>query len=292
VLVEGAEASAGPGASLVSVIVPTRNSARTLEACLTSIRAQFYQPVEIVVVDNESTDQTLDIARRHADIVETFGPERSAQRNRGARLAAGRYLLFIDSDMALSPRVVGECMDAVQLTGARAVVIPEISIGEGFLARCRALERSCYWGDDSVEAARFFPRAVFEASGGFDENLTGPEDWDLSMRIAGGSHFPRTASHISHDEGRLQLGAVLAKKRYYASSSLTYWRKHGRSTISQANLVLRPAFLRNWRRFLRHPVLLVGVVAIRTLETMAAFWGVLAGWIATRASWKASQPSP
>jgi glycosyltransferase involved in cell wall biosynthesis len=277
-LIAGGEGSAGPGVSLVSVIVPTRNSSRTIEACLKSIRAQLYQPVELVVVDNKSTDQTLEIAGRHADVIETFGPERSAQRNRGARLSAGGYLLFIDSDMTLSPRVVGDCVDAVRLKGARAVVIPEVSIGEGFLARCRALERSSYSGDDTVEAARFFPRAVFEASGGFDENLTGPEDWDLSMRIAGGRRLPRAASHISHDEGRLRLGAVLLKKRYYAASSLTYWRKHGRSTIRQANLVFRPAFLRNWRHFLRHPMLTAGVLSLKSMEAAALIWGLLEAW--------------
>ena len=72
---------------LVSVIIPTRDSDRTLESCLSSIRAQSYAPIEIIVVDNHSTDRTLRIAISHCDVVETFGPERSAQRNRGANLA-------------------------------------------------------------------------------------------------------------------------------------------------------------------------------------------------------------
>jgi len=263
------------GDSVVSVIVPTRNSARTLEACLKSVRAQVYPQVELVVVDNESTDQSLHIARRYCDISETFGPERSAQRNRGARLASGDFLLFIDSDMTLTPRVISDCLDAVSLTGAPAVVIPEISVGEGFLARCRALERSCYAGDDVVEAARFFTRGAFDASGGFDEDLTGPEDWDLSIRVAAGRRLPRALSAISHDEGRLQLGAVLAKKRYYAASSLQYWHKHGRSVLGQANLVFRPAFLRNWPRLLSHPILTAGVLSLKSLEAAAVLWGFL-----------------
>jgi len=158
-------------------------------------------------------------------------------------LAGGDFLLFIDSDMTLAPRVVSDCLDAVRLSGAPAAVIPEVSIGEGFLAHCRALERSCYMGDDAVEAARFFTREAFETSGGFDENLTGPEDWDLSIRVAAGRRLPRTSSLIYHDEGRLQLGSVLAKKRYYAASSLQYWHKHGRSVLGQANIVFRPAYL-------------------------------------------------
>jgi glycosyltransferase involved in cell wall biosynthesis len=270
------------GGSWVSVIVTTRNSDRTLGRCLESVRSQSYEPLELIVIDNGSIDQTLTIASRHSDVLDSFGPERSAQRNRGTRLARGDYLLFIDSDMALAPSVVAECVAAVMDTGAPGVVIPELSVGEGFLARCRALERSCYVGDDAIEAARFFTREAFDASGGFDEDLTGPEDWDLSMRIAGGGHLARTASYISHDEGRLRLRAVLEKKRYYATSSLRYWRKHGQSATGQANLVFRPAFLRNWRRLVRHPVLTIGFLSIKSLEAAAVLWGIVEGQVDNR----------
>jgi hypothetical protein len=184
--------------------------------------------------------------------------------------------MFIDSDMELAPRVVAECVDTIQTTGASGVVVPEVSIGEGFLALCRALERSCYLGDDSIEAARFFTRTAFEASEGFDENLTGPEDWDLSIRIAAGHVLPRTASTISHDEGRLRIRSVFAKKRYYSRSSFRYLRKHGRSSLGQANLIFRPAFLRNWRRFVRHPVLAGGVFVLKSTEAAGVMFGVLA----------------
>jgi glycosyltransferase involved in cell wall biosynthesis len=235
-------------------------------------------PIELVVVDNESSDETRQIASRYADVVEIFGPERSAQRNRGAQLARGDYLLFVDSDMTLSPRVVGDCLDAIHISGAPGVIIPETSAGSGFLARCRALERSCYVGDDAIEGARFFPREEFERVGGYDEALHAMEDWDVSLRIAAGRQLARTTSYITHDEGDLRLVPMLAKKRYYAASSLPYWRKHGRSTFGQANLIFRPAFLRNWRRLVRHPVLTFGFLSMKTLETAAGVLGVFDAW--------------
>jgi glycosyltransferase involved in cell wall biosynthesis len=262
---------------LVSVIVPTRNSARTLEACLVSVRSQLHQPIELVIVDNSSTDRTQEIAKRFGDVVETFGPERSAQRNRGVELSHGEYLLFIDSDMKLSPSVVGDCLRLLHFGPAPAVIVPEVSVGNGFLAACRALERSCYVGDDSVEAARFFARVTFDGAGGFDEGLTGGEDWDLTIRVATGRRLPRSASTILHDEGNLRLRTVLAKKRYYARSSIRYWRKHRGTAVRQANLVFRPAFIRHWRRLLSHPVLAAGVLSLKTLEAAAAFWGVIEG---------------
>jgi glycosyltransferase involved in cell wall biosynthesis len=262
---------------LVSVIVPTRNSARTLEACLASIRGQTYGRVEIVVVDNASTDATTDIAQRLADRVEAQGPERSAQRNRGAAVARGDYLLFIDSDMLLRPEVVADCVSTIRSTGAPAVIIPETSVGEGFWARCRALERSCYIGDDSVEAARFFPRQVFETQGGYDETLVGPEDWDLSQRVAKGLSLPRTAAMIDHDEGRLGLRDQLAKKRYYGASFGLYLGKQRSSIRRAGTLIVRPAYLRNWRRLAGHPVLTAGIFSLKALELGAAAVGALAG---------------
>src|SRR5947209_7391463 len=106
-----------PVGDLVSVIVPTRNSDRTLRECLTSVRAQSYESVEVIVIDNRSSDQTLRIARENADLVDIWGPERSAQRNRGAALARGEFLLFVDSDMTLTTQVVGDCVDVLKRTG-------------------------------------------------------------------------------------------------------------------------------------------------------------------------------
>jgi glycosyltransferase involved in cell wall biosynthesis len=269
---------------LVSVIVPTRNSGRTIRACLESIRSQTYRSLEVIVVDNGSKDQTLPTALLLGDVVERFGPERSAQRNRGAQIAHGEYLLFIDSDMILAPDVIGECLDAVKRNRAPAVVIREVSVGEGFIAHCRALERACYADDDTIEAARFYRRKEFDDAGGFDEQLVAFEDWDLSSRIAGGRVLPRTTSFISHDEGKLLLRTLLMKKRYYAGSYLLYFRKHGRKALGQANLILRPAFLRNWRRLLRHPVLTVGFVSLKAMETAAGFVGVVETFTRTSGS--------
>ena len=260
---------------LVSVVVTTRNSERTLDSCLASIQSQTYQPIELIVVDHESTDTTLQIARAYCQVVDSFGPERSAQRNRGAQLARGDYLLFIDSDMKLSLGVVSDCVATITASGAPGVVIPESSFGEGFLAKCRSLERSCYAGDDTIEGARFFTRSAFQTAEGFDETLTGPEDWDLSIRVAGAASLPRTTSQIWHNEGRLRIGPVMAKKRYYAASWSAYMRKHPRHALGQANLIFRPAFRRHWRRLARHPILTLGFLSLKGLETGAAIWGVI-----------------
>lgn len=257
------------GADLVSVIVTTKNSATTLEACLSSIRAQTHQSLEMIVVDNHSADGTVAVATRFADVVERRGPERSAQRNHGAQLAAGRFFMFVDADMVLSPGVLADCVATAQATTARAVIVPETSVGEGFWGRCRMLERNCYIGDDLVEAARFYRREAFWSAGGFDEGLTGAEDWDLSMRVGDGRRLPRTAAQIVHYEGRTSLRSAFRKKRYYAQGYLRYLKKHGGRAAGQGSVVLRPAFWRHRGSLSRRPVLAAGLLYLKAVEASA-----------------------
>ena len=96
------------GFPLVSIIVPTRNSERYLSACLCSIREQDYPNVELLVVDRDSTDCTVEIALTYGATVLNAGPERSAQVNAGALAAQGIFLFRVDSDFVLAQTVVSE----------------------------------------------------------------------------------------------------------------------------------------------------------------------------------------
>jgi len=207
----------GPESVRVTIVVPTRNAARTLERCLASIRTQSYSDAELVVVDNSSADATPEIAARYADHYAVRGPERSAQENYGWRAGTGAIVGFIDADMVLEPEVVREAVSAFDGDpGLGALVIPELAFGDGFFARCRALEKRARLGDAGVEAARLFRRSVLEQVGGYDEALTAFEDWDLADRVtAAGYRIGRVSSLVWHDEGRLQLRGAYRKWRYY-----------------------------------------------------------------------------
>src|SRR3989344_7410236 len=133
---------------LISVVVPTKNSEGFLEQCLRTIKEQTYKNLEIIVVDNNSTDKTKEIAKKYTKLIFNKGPERSTQRNYGASKARGDYLLFIDSDMELTKNVVKDCIRRIQNTDIGGLIIPEESFGKGFWARCKTLERSFYVGVD------------------------------------------------------------------------------------------------------------------------------------------------
>ncbi|MFZ2025201.1 MAG: glycosyltransferase [Microgenomates group bacterium] len=266
----------------VSVIITTRNEEINLGACLESIRQQKYKDIEMIVVDNASTDNTKQLAKQHGALVYDKGPERSAQRNFGARNAKSEYLLFLDADMILTPPVVDECVNCMQKNAAiEALVIPEKSIGSGFWAKCKALERSFYEGVDWIEAARFYRRKCFNAVGGYDENLTGPEDFDLPQRVKakyGDDAIGRIPSYIHHNEGALSLGKTLKKKYYYGKKMAQYLRKQENVTLGMKQgspfaryglYFSKPAVL-----FAR-PMVGLGMLVMKTLEMTALAAGMV-----------------
>lgn len=256
----------------VSFVVPTRNSARTIEACLRAIRAQSHTSAELIVVDNGSHDGTPEIARKYAEQLLNEGPERSHQRNVGAAASSGEFLVFIDSDMEVPSSLAREVVEAFAADArVTALVLPERSVGDGFWARCRILEKELYFGDPDVEAARAFRRAAFFDTGGFDEQLHGPEDWDLSERVGAAGGLGMTASFVLHDEGRLSLAGDLAKKMYYGRSVARYARRHPGGA---ARKLLRRAFIRRLPLLARDPVHASGLLLMKGLELGAVTVGM------------------
>ncbi|GAA1231754.1 glycosyltransferase [Janibacter melonis] len=262
---------------LVTVVVPTRDNERTIRACLSSVVAQTYEHVELVVVDNHSSDATPRIARELAGTVVVAGPERSAQRNTGIAAARGEWVLWLDSDMVLPARTIDVAVDTALATGASAVALPERTVGEGFWTACRALERECYLDDPWLHNPRLVRRELLLGDAGFDLSMSGPEDADLRMRLRdAGRHIELAPVIVDHDEGRLTIADVLRKRYYYGRSIPAFAAQHEGAVSAQGRAVLR-SYARNHRRLLRDPGHAAGMVAMRSLEVVGYALGARRG---------------
>lgn len=258
---------------LVSIVVPTKDSSEFLGKCLASIRNQTYKNIEIIVVDNNSMDNTKEIARKYTKLVLNKGPERSSQRNSGAKKSKGKYLLFIDSDMILTPKVVEECVGKTN-KNVKAIIIPEISIGKGFWAKCKTLEKQCYIGDDTIEAARFFDKELFWKVGAWNKDMIAAEDWDLTNRVRELTSIERLNSIIKHNEGTISLIQTIKKKYYYGQRLKPYLEKNKERAKQQYKLI-RPAYIRNWKLFLKDPIHTIGFVIMKGCEFGAGALGYI-----------------
>lgn len=258
----------------VSVIITTRNEEKNIARCLSSIKEQSYPAhgLETIVVDNASADRTKAVAEGFGARVLDKGPERSAQRNLGVAEAKGGFAIYLDADMAMSPEVIAECVRTMESDPALvALHIPEIVTGDRFFSRVRRFERSFYDGT-VIDGARFFRREAFMKVGGFDESLTGPEDWDLDKKLKAIGKVALIKAPIYHNEAEFELGKYLTKKGYYAQKFDDYIAKWGAQDPDirrQFGLEYRyfGVFLEDgkWKRLLAHPCLAAGMYFLRGL---------------------------
>lgn len=192
--------AAGMNTPLVSVIIPTYNHAAFLPAALKSVQAQTYAPVEIIVVDDFSTDNTEEVVAEHANSRTTYMKSANkgivaTSRNVGVRAAKGEYIAFLDADDVWAPDKL-----ALQL---RHLADPSVAAVASDLSYSGARRYSqsrrgrgpagyCDYGN--LEIVRDNPIATssvvmrrqdLERVGGFDESpeFRFIEDWELWLRL-------------------------------------------------------------------------------------------------------------
>lgn len=262
--------------NLISLIVTTKDEQDVIENLFKSIKKQSYNKFEIIVVDNNSKDQTKRISKKYTKFVYNFGPERSAQRNFGVKKAQGEFILIVDADMVLTKDVLKSCINKINKTQFEALVIPEKSYGEGFWSKCKAFEREFYLGDENIEAARFFKKKVFIKFRGYDTKMTGPEDWDLPLRMKkAGVNIGRIDNFIIHDEKKFSPIKSARKKFYYGLHAKEYLKKHPEMILTQGNLLFRPSFFKQITKMIENPFLTIGMIANRFLEMSGAALGII-----------------
>lgn len=268
---------------LVSIIITSKNEARSLPRLLKSIKIQTYKRIEVFLIDNFSTDNTKNLISNFNINFLNAGPERSAQRNFGAKKAKGDFLFFLDADMELMPSVVQDCVTISLKKKFDGIVIPEESVAIDFWGQVKSFERAFYneSGDPVTDAARFFKRGVFFKVGGYDESITGPEDWDLPDRVRGaGFLIGRSSEKIFHHEDKVSLYLLFKKKFYYGLNAHRYLSKHKIGVISPKTIYfLRPLFYKNWLRLLRHPIFALAMIYMLSVELLGGGLGYLIGRI-------------
>lgn len=268
---------------LFSVIIAAKNEEKNIGRCLQSLLRQNFSPdeMEIVVVDNDSSDNTREIARKFTGLVFNLAEEREsfavknfrgAQINLGASLSTGDILFFPDTDMTFHPELLGEVAEKIK--GRDALFIPEIVSGKGFLGKVRNFERSFYDGT-CIDAARIVRKKVFLSVGGFEEKdfSFGPDDWDFNKKIKReGARLGVTKNPLYHHEEALELRSYLKKKRNYVPAFKEYvdkWGGNDPDVKKQFSFFYRffGVFWENgkWKKLAAHPVLALGMYFLRFL---------------------------
>lgn len=204
----------------VSIVIPTLNNQNTIAICLESIKQQTYESIEILVVDGGSSDLTTDICETYDVTLVRSELGMSAARIKGANLASGKYLFHIDSDMELTPNVVRECMNYVDVVDA--LIIPETNVGDSYWAKCTDVGKHIS-RQQKVGNLRFLPRQLYFDVGGHNQELLGKEDEEFHNLVAAeGASIGHTNNHIRHHIGNVGFLDILSQRWTYIRSLSAY----------------------------------------------------------------------
>lgn len=198
---------------MISIIIPIYNAERTIQKCLESIYQSEYQPFEVIIVNDASTDASIEIIRKYPARVINLNEKKGSAfaRNRGAEEARGEILFFVDSDVSLEPNTIHKVAE----TFAKR---PEISatfgcygkecITSNFFSVYKNLLHHYTHQVSSNDATSFWTacgaikKDIFEKLGGFDEtsNYSPVEDIALGYKISkqGGKIYLDKQLQVKH----------------------------------------------------------------------------------------------
>ena len=189
----------------VSVVIPTFNHAKFLKKALDSVVAQSFQNWEAVVVNNFSTDNTIEVVNSLADPrIKLFNFSNNgviaASRNHGLKEAAGDFIAFLDSDDVWYPSKLQKCVEQA-LVGYQFICHGELWINSDLTQRTvmygpasnATYNRLLYKGNCISTSTTFIAKSLLGSVQGFDENpeIITTEDYDLWLRLA--AKNPRTS---------------------------------------------------------------------------------------------------
>lgn len=167
---------------LVSLIIPAFNAEKTIEKTLASIFSQTFDNFEIIVVNDGSKDKTQKILGQYKNkitIVKQTNKGAPAARNTGAKLARGRYIIFVDDDVTLRPEMLKKMVTTIQKNKTASFVYSSFKFGEKTFNLWpfneAKLKQMPYIHTTSLIKKEHFP--------GFDKKLKRFQDWDLWLTM-------------------------------------------------------------------------------------------------------------
>ena len=184
------------GPTLVSIVIPCHNQARFLSEAIESAIGQTHPAIEIVVVDDGSTDDTSQVAGRFESVHHVSQANHGAPRARNAGLekATGELVLFLDADDRLLPDAVSRGIAALEAHSDWACVTGHVRVIDRSGAAVDTPPQGHAGGDQFVALLRsnyiwtpgavLYRRSALDAAGAFDPAAGASADYELNLRLA------------------------------------------------------------------------------------------------------------
>ena len=255
-----------PTQPLVTVIIPTYDSEKTIKQCLQSLKGQTYLNTETLVVDAYSGDETFELSKQLASEVLLLDGERSKAKNYAAKRARGQFIFFLDSDMKLGAKTIEKCVKLCEESGVDGVILPERNVECGRFGECRKIEKDLLSTTNTLlDIPRFLRRDVFLTLGGFDEELVCGEDFDFFQKLlSSGYRVAKTSCEIEHLEGSPSLYDIAAKSYGYGKTFPSLLAKRSNAVRRYASFRLTTVNKIGGR--IRNPTMLLYFTTMKIVE--------------------------
>lgn len=167
---------------LVSVIIPAYQHAAALPHCLDALFAQDYPNIEVIVVNDGSTDATEDVLRRYADRISVITQSNQGgnpARNNGFRASRGEYVIFADADVIMRPTMLSTMVRALEEDKGASLAYCSFRFG---WKKIRALP----WNPERLRTMNFIHTTSLirrEDFPGFDNSIRRFQDWDVWLTM-------------------------------------------------------------------------------------------------------------
>lgn len=264
---------------LVSIVIPAYNEEKYISKCIETILDQSYKNIEIIIVDDGSTDNTKNIIKKYpVKLLEQNHKGPGAARNLGAKQSSGKILVFVDSDMEFDKNYIYELIQPIINGNA----IGSVHYGErcanpeNILAKFQGSPQLEY--DDGVdEVFRAIRKDKFMEVNGFDLEKDYSDDRSLCEKIG---CFPiRISSAICYHHNAETLKEIFVQNRwrytsYLKEKGITF--KYGLLVLSNVLLLLIFAVVVIWNALLSAGILvlfiiIIGIIGMIKFKDLRAF---------------------
>lgn len=241
-----------------SIVIAARNAESTIGACISSLLSQSLKPLEIIVVDNASTDSTARIASSMG-IKVVYEPiiGRSRARNRGIEESKGRFIAFIDADAVADKDWLLFLMDRYK-AGDCSGVAGRIRALNSEKLFAKLLELSSEGRQHFGGCNIMYERDVLIDVGMFDEKLKVAEDVELAWRvIKSGRSIAYEPKAVVYHAYKSRLIDILKQQYEFGMWTVRARKKHGMPCWKQKILPFASPilFFRNLKMLPKHPML-------------------------------------
>ena len=244
-----------PSPPLISIIIPTYNSEKTIRCCLDSIANQTQKNIEVIIIDGQSSDKTLEIVKDYAVTEKYIRFISEADTgiynamNKGIKLSKGDWLYFLGSDDSLyNGNTIGTITPF--LTEDTDIFYGDVLVQKNNITQSRKLDKINIYKQNVCHQAIFYKRHVFYKIGYYDESYKILSDWKHNMMCIGNTKRIKHANITVATYSGTGISANNTDTLFYGNKIEIYRKAMNVSHFNSLMTPLRYDFHRQSRNFM------------------------------------------